>query len=398
MSAPLRLAVLVDQFPELSETFIAAEARALIELGHAVRVESNAHAPEPNEAAAEGMPVAYRTDDPRAKRIGDLLWLFGRHPWPVLRDLASRRRWRREEPLPPLRELAPVARRIARFGAQHLHAHFAAGAALDALRLGALLGIPYSVMSHGYDIFSLPRNIQEKHERAAFAVTACDYSARYLRDRHGVERVRPLVMGVDPQAFVRRTPPRCGRTVIAVARLVEKKGICVLIEAARLLHEDASLERLWIVGRGPLEGTLRARVRAIGLDTVVRFLGSRSPEEVRDLLEEADLLAAPCVVARDGDRDTMPVVVKEALSMELPVVASDEVGLPELVTQEWGRLVPAGDAAALAAAMRELLALSPEERAALGRAGRAFVTEHCNVRTEAARLAELITRGPASDS
>ena len=46
----------------------------------------------------------------------------------------------------------------------------------------------------------------------------------------------------------------------------------------------------------------------------------------------------PCVVARDGDRDSMPVVVKEAMAMELLVVASDEVGLPECVLAPWGFL------------------------------------------------------------
>jgi len=390
VSEPLRVVLMVDQFPELSETFIAAEARELAALGHAVRVESNAHAPEPNDAAGRGLAVSYRADDTRAERARAALWLVARHPLRALRDLLSRPRWRHEERLPPLRELAPVARRIHRFGARHVHAHFAAGAALDALRVAELLGLPYSVMSHGYDIFSRPRNLREKHSRAAFSVTACDYSARYLSERHGIDGVRPLVVGVDSGAFTRRRPQPGGRTVIAVARLTEKKGIGVLIDAAALLAARAPLERVWIVGRGPLEAELRARTREVGLDHVVDFLGSRSPGEVRDLLERADLLAAPCVVAADGDRDTMPVVVKEALAMEVPVVASDEVGLPEVVKPGWGRLVPPGDAAALASAIAELLALPVEQRAEMGRAGRAFVAEHCDLRRGTERLAEMI--------
>ena len=98
----------------------------------------------------------------------------------------------------------------------------------------------------------------------------------------------------------------------------------------------------------------------------------------------------PCVVAPDGDRDSMPVVVKEALAMEVPVVASREVGLPELVRPEWGRLHPPGDVRALADALAELLALEPHERAAMGRAGSAFVIEHCHVDRETTRLAGLI--------
>lgn len=121
-----------------------------------------------------------------------------------------------------------------------------------------------------------------------------------------------------------------------------------------------------------------------------RGRGARLPAEVRAALEGADLLAMPCVVARDGDRDSMPVVVKEAMAMELLVVASDEVGLPECVLAPWGALCPPGDADALAAALREMLALSPQERAAAGRAGREWVRMHADVHAETARLAAAL--------
>jgi colanic acid/amylovoran biosynthesis glycosyltransferase len=122
----------------------------------------------------------------------------------------------------------------------------------------------------------------------------------------------------------------------------------------------------------------------------VELAGAAEHDAVRARLEAADLLAMPSVVAADGDRDSMPVVVKEALAMEVPVVASDEVGLPEVVQPAWGRLVAPGDPDALAAGIEELLALSVEERAAMGRAGREFVLECCDVEREAARLLELV--------
>jgi glycosyltransferase involved in cell wall biosynthesis len=150
------------------------------------------------------------------------------------------------------------------------------------------------------------------------------------------------------------------------------------------------LDRVLIVGDGPLRGELEARAAEVGVADVVEFTGERTPAEVRAALHEADVLAAPCVVAQDGDRDTMPVVVKEALAMEIPVVASDEVGLPEVVRPEWGRLVPPGDATALAAALDEVLSLPPDERAAMGRRGREFVAEHCDVSRETAKLADWI--------
>jgi glycosyltransferase involved in cell wall biosynthesis len=98
----------------------------------------------------------------------------------------------------------------------------------------------------------------------------------------------------------------------------------------------------------------------------------------------------PSVIAADGDRDSMPVVVKEALAMELPVVGSDEVGIPEMIDERWGRLVPPGDPESLADAIAELLALEPSARVAMGAAGREFVLANCNVEDEGARLAALI--------
>ena len=107
----------------------------------------------------------------------------------------------------------------------------------------------------------------------------------------------------------------------------------------------------------------------------------------------------PCVIAADGDRDSMPVVVKEALAMEVPVVASDEVGLPELVRAGMGA---AGAARATRPRSRRrspsCSRCPPTTAPAMGRAGRAFVLEHCDVGREAERLAELIQSLRASAS
>jgi glycosyltransferase involved in cell wall biosynthesis len=389
----LRFGVFVDQFPELSETFIASELHELRRLGHAVHVETARHAPNPRDAAAGGLDVAYLADDDRAERVRALLWLATRHPLGVLRDLVDRRRWRRQEKVRRLRQLAPAARRVASLRADHLHAHFAAGAALDAMRVARLLGVPYSLATHGYDIFQAPANLAEKHERAAFAVSACDYSVSYLR---GVlpaatgERVHRLVVGVDGERFRRTSEYPGGRTVVAVARLIEKKGLRDLVAAAARLQARGTPARVRIVGDGPQHDELRALMDELGTDGSVELLGPRDPAGVQAILEEADLLAMPCVVAANGDRDTMPVVVKEALAMELPVVATDEVGLPEVVKPGWGRLVPPHAPDALADAIEELLALPRERRAEMGRAGREFVLAECNLTRETERLVELV--------
>ncbi len=383
---------MVDRFPVLTETFVVNELLALTRQGHRVRVE-------PRELASEAatvpkdVEVRDRSEDALRRKVTDLLWLVSRHPARSLADLAARRRWRREEPVRALRELAPVARRAVAAGDTHVHCHFAAGAALDGMRIARLLQLPFSVTAHAYDIFLEPRNLSEKLLAADLVSTGCDYNVRHLSSLVGPEhagKVHRVVMGVDGRRFRRTRPLPGGRTVIAVGRLVPKKGFDDLVRAAALLAQEGGVDRVLIVGEGSSRPELEALADAAG--GVVELAGARPPEAVRALLEEADVLAMPSVVAHDGDRDSMPVVVKEAMAMELMVVATAEVGLPEVVREPWGRLVAPRDPQALAAALSDVLALDPGERAAAGAAGRAWVLEHADVDREARRLAELLSR------
>jgi colanic acid/amylovoran biosynthesis glycosyltransferase len=378
----MRIVFVLDQWPELSETFVVNELQALRRMGHSVRVQAARRAPNASPEAPADVELDLLDDAPRAWR--DLLWLAARRPAACLGDLARRGRWRRAEWVRPLRVLAGPARRILERGDEHLHAHFAAGAALDALRLARLTGRPYSVTAHAYDIFAEPRNLREKLERAALVFTGCDYNVVRLRELAPAARVHEIVMGVDAAAVRRTRPLHGGRRVLAVGRLVEKKGFEVLVDAASQLTDA----RAQIIGDGPLRQALEERIARTGAP--VELLGARPPAQVLDAMQEADVLAMPCVVARDGDRDSMPVVVKEAMALELLVVASDEVGLPECVMAPWGFLAPPGDAAALAAALRAALALGDGERAAAGAAARAWVLANADVDAETATMAALI--------
>jgi glycosyltransferase involved in cell wall biosynthesis len=380
----MRLLFVLDQWPELSETFVVNELQALRRLGHEVRIETGRVADHPNPEAPRDVDVTLIGGPGRGQQLRDLLWLIRRRPLACARDVVRRRRWLREEWTRPLRALAPAARRVSERGEEHLHAHFAAGAALDALRLAALTGRPFSVTAHAYDIFMTPRNLAEKLARADAVFSGCDYNVRYLRDAVPQANVHKVVMGVDAPAFERAAPLPQGRIVLGVGRLVEKKGFDVLIDAVAELP-DVTLR---ILGDGPLRAALQEQAARRGV--AVQLLGSRPPAEVRAALESADVLAMPCIVARDGDRDSMPVVVKEAMAMQLLVVASDEVGLPECVLPPWGFLAPPGDAAALAERLRAALTLAPNERGAAGEAARAWVREHADVDAETARMAEVI--------
>ncbi|MBA2350067.1 MAG: glycosyltransferase [Solirubrobacterales bacterium] len=388
----LPLELWCDAFPVVSETFVVGEARELSALGHPLSVCAR-HRPEHPAVDAGDVPVRYAEDEPRGRRAFALATVVLCHPVRCLADLLARRRWRREEHPTPLRQLAPALVRLMRAPQTRVHVHFAGPAALDAMRAGRILGRPWSLTAHAYDIYRTPRNLREKLRGATLVTSGCDYTVRDLKALAGpehAERIHRVVMGVDAERFRRTGLPDEPPAVLAVGRLVEKKGFLHLIRAVADPALAGALARLEIVGDGPLRAELTAEVERLGLSGVVELVGRREASEVRVALERAAVLVMPCVVAADGDRDSMPVVVKEALAMELPVVVSDEVGLPELARPEFARLVPPGDPRALAAALSELLSRTPQERAAMGRAGRAFVTEHANLRRETARLSDLL--------
>lgn len=389
----IEVVILANSFPALSQTFVVTEASALEEIGHPVRIEAARRADPAAAGIEERFNTAYLQGQSRERELVELARLVLRHPIRSAADLVARRRWQHEEEVPPLRSLAPAARRLATGRRAHLHAHFAREAALTAMRLSRLTRTAYSVTTHAFDIYARPTNLREKLTRAAFVTAGSDYTLSDVRKIVGPEhagRVHKIVMGVDPERFRRSTAHPGNRVVVAVGRLVRKKGFRHLLDAAALMRDSFAIDRLLIVGDGPLGDRLRSRSIELGLADTVEWLGARSHDEVRQLLETADVLAMPCVVLPDGNRDGSPTVVKEALAMEVPVVASDEVGLPEIVREPWGRVVPSRDPRALADALTDLLSRSRDERVAMGRAGRAFMLEAFHPRREAERLSDLI--------
>ncbi len=164
-------------------------------------------------------------------------------------------------------------------------------------------------------------------------------------------------VGTDRRAAPERQPPR----LVMVARFEEPKDHALLLTALRALQ--ALPWELQFVGSGPLEGAVRLACHEHGLDERVAFLGARN--DVADIL--ADAQAFVLCTRWEG----FPRSILEAMRAGLPVVASAVGGVHEAVIEgATGRIVPAGDVAALRAALGELLG-DPTRRAAMGRAGRA---------------------------
>jgi glycosyltransferase involved in cell wall biosynthesis len=302
-----------------------------------------------------------------------------------------------------------IADHVQREGLCHIHAHFASSAASVALDVHRLTGIPYSFTAHAKDIYRHDLDIDHlrmKLDEARFAVTVSDYNRDHLA-RVGARHVVRIYNGIDLRRFVPNesrsgageagtsAPGRLRRAyaagaadepplVLAVGRLVEKKGFDVLIRACELLRAEGVRFRCLIVGKGELADDLQTMISALDLEQHVELAGPLPREKLLELFPRASVVAAPCVVGSDGNRDGLPTVLAEAMALKVPVVATPVTGIPELVEDgRTGLIVPERDPAALAAALRRIIE-EPETARRLAEAGRARVERdfdlHVNVR------------------
>jgi len=390
VTGALDVLYVLERYPELSQTFVEGELRELGRRGLSARVladrRGRADAHQPPSTAAH-----YLGERHGLARVLDAAAPLSRRPRRAGAFLARERSWpppgghRRTRGLLRLGPWVPLAAR-----ARLLHAHFATEATDLARILSALSGTPYSFAAHATDLFADPGALRRNLRGARFCVTDCEYNRRHILDvaPEAAAKVSVVLLGADVERFERTRPYDPDGPVVAVGRLVAKKGFEDLIGAAARLGDGLAGREVLIVGEGPERPRLERLVAETGAP--VRLLGALPHDEVRGVVEGGALFCLPCVVAPDGDRDSMPVAIKEAMALELPVVGTDEVGLPEMVEDDRGRLVAPHDPPALAGALSELLEMDGAARAVLGRRGRQWVSEHCTLTGQADRVLALM--------
>ena len=275
---------------------------------------------------------------------------------------------------------------------QHLHAHFIDRAATVALVASRLLGIPYSVTAHASDIYVSPVLLKEKLANAKFASTCTAYNRSYL-SQFGKDlfnhKLLCIYHGLELERYVNEQRTRRGRSVIlSVGQLQERKGLGYLVEACGILRDRGIQFECRIIGEGPLRPILQEQIHQLGLEDSVLLVGALPHEEVIIQYQEATVFALPAILGKDGDRDGIPNVILEALSMGLPVVSTAHSGIPEVIEEGVdGLLVPPEDAQALSSALERLIS-DPEMRNAFGKAGRQIVADRFNPEKNARRLLE----------
>lgn len=193
---------------------------------------------------------------------------------------------------------------------------------------------PYFVTGHGGDVSSLNFSFIKRMKakclsNAIMTVGVSEYICQKMKEINPQINPQIISMGCDLTKFSpdKRDENYFGhsnKNILFVGRLAEKKGVTYLIEAMK--NVDA---KLYIVGKGPLEGALRKQAEVLG-DKIV-FLGAKSHEELPTIYASADIFVAPSVVAADGDREGLPVTMMEAMASGLPVVSGISGGTEDII-------------------------------------------------------------------
>jgi glycosyltransferase involved in cell wall biosynthesis len=400
----LRLGYLVSRYPAISHTFILREVALLRELGFDIHVAS-INAPDRPLGRLTPQEQAEARDTFYVKQAG-MGWALAAHvgtlltaPLAYCRGLAGALRLAGLDLRQAVWALfyfteALMLRRWARqrqLG--HLHVHFATAASTVALILHRLEGLPFSMTVHGPDEFydASAYHLGEKLAAAAFVCCIGSYARSQVMKLSAPEywsRFEVAPLGVDPAVFAPRPPRAACATlqVLCVGRLVAAKGQHVLVEAVAQLRDTGRGVQLTLVGDGPDRASLAAAVRDRGLEGQVVFAGAVDQDHIRPLYEQADVFALASFA------EGIPVVLMEAMAMEIPCVTTCITGIPELIRDGVdGLLVMPSDVEALAAALARL-ADDPETRRRLGEQGRRRVLERYELTRNVRYLAAVFAR------
>jgi len=291
-----------------------------------------------------------------------------------------------------------LAEAVRERGITHIHAHFATAATTVARLAAHLADVPYSFTAHAKDIFHESvedADLGRKLRDAAAVVTVSDFNLAYLRERFGenADSVRRIYNGLDLEQFPYAAPRGRSPMVIGVGRLVEKKGFKDLIDACAILKDRGREFECEIIGGGVLRKELDKQVASLGVGDRVQLLGPRSRDEVYRRVRRAALMAVPCVVSSNGNRDGLPTVLLETMALGTPCIATAVTGIPEIVLDDQtGLITPQHDPARLADAIERLLddeALG--ERLATN--ARQLVEQEFDIHRNTVAIREIFTTG-----
>lgn len=392
----LKVAVICDSFPKLSESFITQHVVGLIEAGHDVQIfalarskEIRAHPLVQKYNLREKTLFAPRVPINRVNKYAKGIVLF----FSLLR-----RRWRLTLKSINIFLHGRIAANLRLlyltevFKGQHydiVHAHFGPVGLIvtKLLEIGAIHG-RLVVSFHGYDLNRI-QLVSSKHDfyqplflRAERLLVNSPFSHNRIMALGAPEKkVVILHIPVDTRVFRMcasiKKRDRNTVSLLSVGRLSEEKGhIYSLIAVNQYIHKYGAGICYRIIGGGPLESKLKDYIDKHQLGPIVELLLDQTQDVIIDEMSQSDVFLFPSIQLSSGEVDTQGLVVQEAQAMGLPVIASDVGGVRYgMIDGQTGYLVGQKDISALVSNIRKL-ALDNKRREEMGRAGREFVVRN----------------------
>lgn len=402
MNTQLKIAYLISQYPAVSHTFILREILELRRLGFTIRPASiNAPDRPAGQLTAIEQEEAKATWCVKAQGIkGALLALVGTlfsQPKGLWRGLLAAVRLghldirKTAKNLAYFVEAAMLGRWMHKEQLRHVHVHFATPAAMVGLLTKRIFGVGFSFTVHGPDEFydAPGYNLAEKLEDADFVICISHYAKSQIMKLSPVShwgKYEISRLGVDPKRFAPKAPRPVGETfeLLCVGRLTPAKGQAILLDALALLVAAGRKVHLTFVGNGPDRASLENQAK--DLSGFVTFAGAVNQDSILDYYAHADAFVLPSFA------EGLPVVLMEAMAMELPCVTTHITGVPELILNGVnGCLTAPSDVEGLAKAI-EFLMDNPEQSKHIAQAGRVKVLSDYNLSYSGERLAEIFAR------
>ncbi len=395
MNSNPRIAYILKVYPRISQTFVLSEILAHERAGLEMDIfslrrtdDTRFHA---TLAKVQSPVFQIERAGSKATMVLNELREHGQH-LPALWDVVQNSHANAED----LLQAARLSRAIVDRGIVHLHAHFGTVATVVARLAARITGVTYSFTAHAKDIFHeiVEEDVlRKKLADAAGVITISQFNHAYLQDKYAdaANRVKVIYNGLDLDEFGYEAGLDKPPLILGVGRLVEKKGFTHLLAACSLLRSRGLCFRCEIIGGGVLESALARQLREHDLGDYVQLCGPMSQSDVKVKIREAKVLAAPCVHAKDNDRDGLPTILLEAMAMGTPCISTPVTGIPEVLRhEETGLMVDEGDELALADACERLLSDS-DLCGRLANGARRLVEENFDIDKNSAKIRAFLS-------
>lgn len=374
----MKLAYLMNSYPMTSTTFIRREIEALEDLGvevlrFAVRVWPHPLV-DARDRAEQGQ-TRYLLTGNALGLLSAILLEAALRPLSLARAIAATIQisrtmgWEYVRPIAYLLQAAFFAQQARAARVDHVHVHFASNAATVAMLAHIMSGPTFSFTVHGpEELLELDRlGFRDKARRASFVVAISDYCRARLLEvcrREDAHKIRVLRCGLALEEFAGAVEPAPeSRTLVCIGRLCPQKGQELIPEVVAALASEFPDLRVVLVGDGESHAAIDEARRRYGVERQVELRGWLANAEALDLLKSSRALVLPSFA------EGLPVVIMEALCLGRPVISTTVAGIPELVDEGCGWLVPPGDTAALANVMRRALSAEVEDLRSMGVVG-----------------------------